>query len=235
METLWKREESEGKKTFRVLPSEELNVHIYFVRHGETVANNASIHQDADDELSETGRKQSRFLAQSLKRLPIETIIASPFKRTLDTAKIIQEAIQKSLAFSELLQEIPYPKEIRGLKYTDPESVRIRALMEKYANNPNWHYSDEENFYDTRSRAIKALRHIATFSNECVLVVTHGRFLLRLLTVMFYGKDVKAEMFEPIPHFFEITNTGITIVEKENHRYKLLTWNDYAHLKELME
>lgn len=208
-------------------------MHIYFVRHGETKQNKAEVHQNDDAELTELGLKQAHFLAESLKRFPIKTIVASPLKRAKDTAEIIQQIIDKPLSYSMLLREIPYPSEIWGEKYNDPEAVRIRQEVSDHSDDPTWHYSDEENLTDTIARGRKAIDHLGTYNEGCILAVTHGRFLRVLVAYMLYDGNLNAERYIPIARFFETTNTGITIVEKQGNDYRLLTWNDYAHLGEI--
>lgn len=208
-------------------------MHIYFVRHGETKQNKAQVHQNDEAELTETGLKQAHFLAESLKRFPIQSIIASPLKRAKDTAEIIQQVLNKPLSYSLLLREIPYPSEIWGKKYHAKEAVRIRQEIIDHTNDSTWHYSDEENLTDTMTRARQALDHIETFENDCILAVTHGRFLRVLVAYMLYDDNLNAERYLPIARFFETTNTGVTIIEKNGDDYRLLTWNDYAHLSEI--
>lgn len=207
-------------------------MHIYFVRHGETVSNKAEVHQTDEEELTPLGYKQAEYLAQSLHRFPIETIISSPLKRAKDTAEIIQKSLNKPLNFVPELREIPYPTEIHGLKYTHPEAIRVRSEVAQNADNSDWHYSDEENFSETKVRSKKFLSHLNTVSEKYVLAVTHGRFLRVLVAYMLYDGNLSAEKYFPIANFFETTNTGITIIEKLGDNYRLLTWNDYAHLSE---
>lgn len=88
---------------------------IYFVRHGESVANVGE--RFADDEtasLTERGRGQAKAVAKRCAKLRIDAMIASPIQRTRETAIIISERIDKSIEFSEEFIERPIPISVRG-------------------------------------------------------------------------------------------------------------------------
>ena len=67
--------------------------HLYLVRHGES-ANNAlpDPQRVADPDLTELGQKQARHLAQHYRDFDrIDQVLASPFRRTLQTAQPLLE------------------------------------------------------------------------------------------------------------------------------------------------
>ena len=65
---------------------------LILIRHGETLWNKEDRVQGRSDiELSPVGIEQARLLALSLKDQPIGSIHASPLKRALKTAQIINE------------------------------------------------------------------------------------------------------------------------------------------------
>src|SRR5690606_23009182 len=73
---------------------------IYFMRHGESEANVLGLLCGSiwDAELSATGINQIKSKVEILKQRRIKTIISSPLKRALHSAKILS----KELTFSEV-------------------------------------------------------------------------------------------------------------------------------------
>jgi broad specificity phosphatase PhoE len=83
---------------------------VYFVRHGECVANvNGVIAGGGDDSpLTELGKIQAKETAQNLKDIQFDFVVSSPMSRAYDTAVIITEelhiaadSIMKKAEFTE--------------------------------------------------------------------------------------------------------------------------------------
>lgn len=64
---------------------------VYFVRHGECVANTKGVIAGLGDDspLTELGRSQAKETAQNLKGINFDLVISSPISRTVETTKII--------------------------------------------------------------------------------------------------------------------------------------------------
>ena len=63
---------------------------LYLVRHGETVDNANQIMQgQTQGELNENGIKQAREFSDEWKDKPIDVVVASDLKRSIDTARDI--------------------------------------------------------------------------------------------------------------------------------------------------
>jgi broad specificity phosphatase PhoE len=82
---------------------------VYFVRHGESVANAEKRHQDENEPLSQKGREQAHVVATRVGDLHIEHVLASPYTRARETAHIIAEHVGLSVSFLESLVEISVP------------------------------------------------------------------------------------------------------------------------------
>ena len=204
---------------------------VYFVRHAESHSNVAKIHDKPELGLTETGMIQARTVARRFKKIPIDAIVSSHYKRAEQTALIINKVIKKEIVYSQVLKEVVIPSEIVGKRMDDEEVLAIRAQMREHKDDSEWHFSDEENFFDVRNRAMRALEHIKRLECESVLVVTHGTFLRMLIGVMMLGDRLVPDMHLDISHFLSTNNTGITVCEvSESGKWKLLTWNDHAHL-----
>ena len=80
---------------------------LILVRHGETLWNKEGrIQGTSDIELSEAGIEQAQLLALSLKDQTICAIHASPLKRALKTAEIINEFHRKEIQINSDLMEM---------------------------------------------------------------------------------------------------------------------------------
>jgi probable phosphoglycerate mutase len=83
---------------------------LYFVRHGESVANlsdrNGSKRPDDADRLSELGWEQARGLGRRLQGEGLELIVASPMTRAQETAQGIAEVLRLPVETDEDLFEV---------------------------------------------------------------------------------------------------------------------------------
>lgn len=205
---------------------------VYLIRHGETENNSKRIHQDGSARLSSPGLEQAKNLAQRFEKIPIDTIISSPFERAKATAEII--ALQKNLGvtYSELFVERKRPSEIENKPTQNEKVLEIKRQIDDHYEDVSWHYSDEENAQDLKNRALKAKRYLVGIKSESVLVVTHGTIMRAIVSVMLFGEDLSPTQSLKMQKFLTNTNTGITLLRFVEGKWKLLTWNDYAHLGE---
>lgn len=204
---------------------------VYFVRHAESHNNVARVHDNPEVGLTETGMIQARTVARRFRKIPIDVIISSHYLRAEQTARLINKVAKKEIVFTELLKEVVIPSEMIGKKIDDDSVLTIRKQMREHRNDSDWHYADEENFFDVRNRAMRALEHLKRMEVESMLVVTHGTFLRMLIGVMMFGDTLEPDMHLDISHFLSTNNTGITLCEVgESGNWKLITWNDHAHL-----
>lgn len=205
---------------------------VYFVRHGESELNATRTHQHSHTPLSSKGREQAKAVAERLKHLPIDCIYASDYERAKQTAEIINDALQKELTFTSLLRERKRPSEVQGKQINDFEVLKIQKMIRDNWHDPEWHYSDEENFFDVKRRAEEFISVLQSETKENIAVVTHGGFSRFMVSLLMFGDNLTPELFDQFYNFMKMTNTGITMCEHKGDNWKLLTWNDYAHLAE---
>lgn len=203
---------------------------LYLVRHGQSNGNLSKRHQHSDTPLSDLGRQQAQELAKRFSTIPIDAILTSHFDRAQETAKIVATEIDRSLETSELLREIKRPSEIEGKLTSDPNAVNIKDKIKANIHDPNWHYSDEENVYDLIARAKDFLQFIENRKEVNILAVSHGRIIEAIVGTVVLGDSLVPELFDQIKDSMYLSNTGITVLEKTNNQWHLLTWNDNAHL-----
>ena len=207
---------------------------IYFVRHGEGHHNANNLYSLPDFELTDKGKAQAKAAAERVKHLPIELIIASPFKRTIQTMEIINEVIKKEVVSSDLAVEVRRPTEIAGKRIDAPENMTIRKILDDNFHKPDFHYSDEENFFDLKNRAQKFLKFLETFEGKYnhILVVSHALFIKMAVLDLALKDALTPKVFLNAYHTMSLATSGITMCEKNDKGWKLITWNDQSHLGE---
>ena len=204
---------------------------VYFVRHGQTDHNASRMHQPVHATLSENGVRQAEALAERFSTIPIETIIASPYLRTKQTADIINNVLSKKVEFDERIREVKKPSEIEDKGHDDPTASYIKKLCDENFHNPEWRHSDEENFADLAQRTKSFAESLASRSESNILVVTHGTILKFLVLEMILPQYVRPEVYLSLNIALYTMNTGITVCEqKADQSWQLITWNDHAHL-----
>ncbi|MEK7605317.1 MAG: histidine phosphatase family protein [Patescibacteria group bacterium] len=209
---------------------------VYFVRHGQSTFNadpfHNKTHQFPTTPLAEEGFAQAEKVAERFKSIPVDIIYTSSQTRALQTAETINNVLQKKLVVADLLIEKRTPTILHGKDRNHPEAIEIKTLIKEHNNDPDWHYSDEENFFDFKARGLKFIEELEAMPYENVLVVTHGYIMILIALLMVYGDDLTDSIFNPFIKFAHTTNTGITMMEYDKEKWRLLTWNDYSHLGE---
>ena len=176
--------------------------HFIVIRHGESETNatntfHAGNQYDADP-LTPLGAEDAGRLAQRLARLPVDLVISSSFLRARTTAAPIAEAtgarhvipVRKGSTWVDLpaddpdvrshpalLREIDVPSELQGLEFHDPRARAIQRAAMAVAEQPDGHYSDEENLHDLWRRAEEIRRYLEGQKEQLIVVVSHGAIL----------------------------------------------------------
>ena len=193
-------------------------------------------HQFPDTPLSALGREQAQALANRLEQMPIDAVYASDYARALETAEIIAQKLQVQVEPLVDLRELRRPSEIRGKEVSDLTIQKYYRQTELHYHEPDWHFSDEENFVEFRDRAIRLenfFRNLAAQNPgpEQVVVVSHGITLGLFIGVMAFGPQFSSHEFTKWIKFLYHTNTGLTICEcSDQGEWRMETWNDQAHL-----
>lgn len=212
---------------------------IYFVRHGESVANEQGIRQGSDDQLNDKGKKQAQLIGRRLKALPLEVVVASVNPRATETAKIATALGGQPLEPSPLFAERRNSSSIIGKPFYDPEVMATYKTIREHEDDPEWHYEDEENFHDLRERATTALNFLLERPEAHIGVVTHALFMSVMLAVITFGPEVTPAIWHNMRRTFHFDNTGLTVAQYGARpesglapHWRLLSWNDLAHLGE---
>lgn len=210
---------------------------IYLVRHGESEGNVGPLRQGPSSSLTEKGIKQAGFLAKRFQSIPIDLIISSSQNRAKQTTEILNNKLNKIIEYSDLLIERKRASAIIGKEKDGAEAIEIGKKIDENFHVSGWRYSDEENFEDLKARALKALDYIKNLNKENLLLITHGVFMRMIVAVAIMGEKLTSHEYWNFLTSLVTENTGITVLEykeskfdKENLKWRLVTWNDYAHL-----
>ncbi|MBQ7304312.1 MAG: histidine phosphatase family protein [Alphaproteobacteria bacterium] len=160
--------------------------HFFIFRHGQTTynANGLVQGQTNDSVLTEHGIKQAYEIGLKLKKYPLDVLICSPLKRTLQTAKEVQKSFE-NLPISENADFIEVNiGEIEGLHFS--------KVMEQYGEKyQKWRdindtdldfcFNGGESKRQVRERALRAINHYVYDSPyKYIAVSTHGILLAQI-------------------------------------------------------
>ena len=209
---------------------------IYFVRHGQTQNNATGVKQGDKGGLSELGRSQALATAQRFPRGKghPQIIIASPYERTQETAKIISEELGGiSIKTSDLLKERRNPSTIIGHSRHEEGIHEIIDKMDNTFHSDDFRIADEENFSDLKARAKKLLKYIKHRSQKRIIMVSHGFFLKMVAAYITYGDTLSASQYNTLSYFNPIDNASMCVVAYTHHwfsrdKWEMLVWNDLA-------
>jgi probable phosphoglycerate mutase len=213
---------------------------LYFVRHGESVANlsdrNGDKRPEDADRLSERGWEQARSLGRRLEGEGLELIVASPMTRAQETAQGIAEVLDLPIETDEDLFEV---RQSDAFYAASPDFGDTGTLSWMPTADPTYAPPGAESFADVVGRVRRVMERLAEISSERrVVAVSHHNFLHFFLGVTFFGDDYSPAMMRGLYQAGH-ANTGITIFEKVARRemdgvdlpgWVLTTWNDRAHL-----
>ncbi|MBP6332610.1 MAG: histidine phosphatase family protein [Aminivibrio sp.] len=196
---------------------------IFLVRHGETDWNREGRFQgQMDISLNGTGLGQARSVAEALKDVPPDRIVASPLSRARETARPLEELTGLRAELCGGLIEIAH-----GL-------WEGRAAPEVEAEWPGmletWHSRPErvvmpggESLADVQNRACPALLRIAEGTGENIAVFTHDAVLKVLLMNVL---DCSLSSFWR----FQLANGSITLLELSAMGWRIPLMGEAGHL-----
>jgi broad specificity phosphatase PhoE len=202
-------------------------VEIHLARHGETEANVRRVFQGQSGVgLSERGRAQAAALGRRLRTVPYRALWTSDLERAHETATILA---------SHLPAAVPIETDV-GLREVDVGTWTGKSHDEVAALYPEewsaWESGLDvrrgggETYAELAERMESSITRICTrIEHGPVLIVSHGgsikSFVAKILTASPEGIRALAVL----------ENTSLTRVVRTGKRYRLVSWNDAAHLE----
>ena len=148
---------------------------VYFVRHGECVANTKGVIAGLGDDspLTELGRSQAKETAQNLKGINFDLVISSPMSRTVETTKIITNELGLT---TKILTKPEFSEKDVG-KFTGKPKEEYFAFEASGGEAG-------ETTSDMQNRVKQGLDWLKLQSFENALVVTHNGTVRMIRTVL---------------------------------------------------
>jgi broad specificity phosphatase PhoE len=232
------------------------------IRHGESRTNATNTFQAGNqydaDPLTSRGEEDARRLAQRLVALPVELIVSSSYLRARSTAGLIAEATSAPHVIpvrngsswvdlpagdpdvrnhESLLREIDVPSQLQGLRFDDPRARTIQHDAMAVADQPDGHYSDEENLHDLWRRAEEIRQYLEARAEQLVVVVSHGGILKVWLAHLMFKALAGLDTSEQLAAYRGFTrlgwwdNTGVLSLRFNRLQGWLWLMTDIQHLQ----
>lgn len=152
---------------------------LILVRHGETEENRLRQYIGRTDvPLNERGREQALAVAQRMENMLIHQVVHSPYRRTLETAKLILQSQEawRSVAWrvDHRLEELHFG-EWEGLTYQQVEQLHPERLWAWYDDPWKFPPPQGESLADLEQRVAEWVEELVDDrQEETWLVVSHG-------------------------------------------------------------
>jgi len=198
---------------------------LFLVRHGNTRLNSTErFWGQTDVELGPDGIKQAEKLRDRLATKKIDTVYASPLRRTMATAEIIASRHKPEIIFCPELREINFG-EIEGLTYHEIDRLYPELTKSWYTKTQTFRYPGGESIKEVYCRVQKfAQRLDSHISEETILIVAHSG-TLKMLVCNLLGLGLQHS------RRIRIDLASLSIVETYHQVAILSLLNDVSHLK----
>lgn len=200
-------------------------MYVFLIRHGETQHNLEKRHQNPDSLLAPRGIDEINQLVPALIKFNPEVIFTSPYIRALKTAEIINRQLNLPLIVNENLREIKRPSIVEGKLHMDKKAAAIRKLVRQNYHLRGWHHSDEENFFDSKSRALRVIKDLELHDYRGILVVSHGRLIKMFVALIIFGNRLGPGIFLDFYDNTSISNGSLTVCQFTESRWQLVSLN----------
>jgi 2,3-bisphosphoglycerate-dependent phosphoglycerate mutase len=216
------------------------DLQLYFVRHGESVANlsdrNGTRRPEDADRLSDRGWEQARQLGRRLEGHGLEVIVASNMRRAQETAQGIAEVLDLPIETDPDLHEL---RQSDAFYASSPDFGDTGTLNWMPHTPPDFSEPGAESFNDIMARVHRVRERLSERAEQQhILAVSHFGFLHFFLGSVLFGDDFTPQHV-PGLYMAGHANTGITLFERRETRrmdgidfpgWVLTTWNDQGHL-----
>ncbi len=206
--------------------SQPAHTRLVLIRHGQSQWNlEGRIQGQTDVPLSELGERQAEAVSKRLASEKIGALYASPLRRALHTAEVIDRHHGLGVRIEPVLTEIDHGlwqgRTEAEIEATDGERLRQWQLVPGRVQMP-----DGERLYDVRRRALGAIRAIAASHQGRTIVIVSHELVIKIILAEVLGMD-----YDHLGRLV-VANTSLSIVESEGDPRlgQVLVLNDTAHL-----
>jgi broad specificity phosphatase PhoE/ribonuclease HI len=197
----------------------------HLLRHGQTEHTPERRFSGRNDlPLSRTGRAEAEAAAERVKGLGIEVVLASPLRRTRETAEVVAAALEVPVTFDEDLVELDFG-DLEGLTYDEARAKHPLAAR-RFLDGVTVAAPGGESIADVSARVARARRRILSeHAGRTVLVVSHVTPIKLLLAA---GLGVGDEEVHRV--FLEAASLS-SVAWSSDGRASVRLVNDTSHLR----
>lgn len=165
----------------------------YFVRHGESEANVASIFSNRGfiHGLTPNGRDQVKTRGEKLKDIQIDKLIASPLKRAVQTAEILSEFVRQPIHIDAALSEVDM-----GILEGEPIEKNLSHFFELLEDwlvkdEPEKRVPEGESLLDVQNRFYPLMEELRSTCDDqsTIMLVGHGTMYCCVLPFILQNID----------------------------------------------
>ncbi|MFH7819305.1 MULTISPECIES: histidine phosphatase family protein [Neobacillus] len=168
---------------------------IYVVRHCEAVG------QSPDAQLTDKGLKQAFELCEFFSNIKIDQIIASPYRRAIESIQPLAKRLGLEVEIDRRLTE-----RILSTKNLSDWFEKLRSTFEDIELK----FEGGESSREAMNRIVEVVDEIFSRNNDHTVVVTHGN--LMSLLFMFYSKDFGFDNWK------SLSNPDVFLLIKEGNQ-----------------
>lgn len=202
---------------------------LFFIRHGETDNNKASIIQgrSIDASINERGVMQAKAICRALEHYDIQKVVASGLRRTHETLQPLAEQRNLEIEKYPELDEIDFGI-LEGKVFTDIKE-QVDEVNEQWKSGnvdfaPENGESPRQTFLRANKRVLQVLR---SSEEEHIVFMIHGR-LTRILLSEWLGHGLQNM------HKIEHQNGAINHLIWQDDKFEAVELNKIDHLVELV-
>jgi len=206
-------------------PSPVVTTITHLLRHGQTEHTPERRYSGRNDlPLSRTGRAEAEAAAARAAELGIEVVVASPLRRTRETAEIVAGVLGLPVGLDEDLVELDFG-DLEGLTFEEAATKHPLAAR-RFMTDVTVSAPGGESIADVAVRASRARRRLlARHEGRTVLVVSHVTPIKLFLAA---GLGVGEEVVHRV--FLEAASLS-TVAWSSDGRASVRLVNDTAHLR----
>ena len=201
---------------------------LLLIRHGETDDNHSRVFQGQGGRgLNARGREQARRLAERFERVSLRAsaLYCSDLERARETADLLSGALKLAPIADPALREV-HVGAWQGLGYEEI-AARFPEEWDAWRRGIDFRRGGGETYGELGDRVASAIdRIVAAHPGETVAIVSHGA-AIKVFVGRVLGLDTAA-----LRRYRVASNTGVTLVDRDEETDNLVIWNDASHLED---
>jgi broad specificity phosphatase PhoE/ribonuclease HI len=206
-------------------PAAVVTTMTHLLRHGQTEHTPERRYSGRNDlPLSRTGRAEAAAAAERAKALGVDVVVASPLRRTRETAEIVAGALGLPVVLDEDLVELDFG-DLEGLTFDEARAKHPLAAR-RFLDDVTVAAPGGESIVDVSNRVARARRRILSqHAGRTVLVVSHVTPIKLLLAAGLGAGD------EVVHRIFLDAAALSSIAWSSDGRSSVRLVNDASHLR----